>query len=586
MQVKQLMRRDFIVLAPSVPLSYAIRVLSGAELPVALVIDERGALAGIIDCACLLKGMAAGVSEIPVEKVMCQQWLWLQENASLDELPWDQMAGACYPVRDGGGALVGVVYSFDLTRGLYEHHQASTKELDAIIDSFYDGIYISNQDAVTVKVNSAYERITGIKPGEVVGQRLQDLLDQGLFTHSSTLLVLETGQPVTVVSRIKRTGKEVIVSGSPVFNDQGQLVKVVNSVRDITELNRLKQQLEQEKELQQRFTSELKELRARQLDMDVVVHSEEMLQVVDLAVRVAEVDSTVLILGESGVGKEVIAKIIHAKSPRVNGPFIKINCGAIPENLLESELFGYEGGAFTGARKQGKPGLFELAHGGTILLDEIADLSPSLQVKLLRVLQEQELLRVGGTHPVKVNVRILAATNKNLRQMVKLERFREDLYYRLNVVPIEIPPLRQRRDDILPLIVHFAAKFNQKYKTNRYLSPEVIDRLLSYQWPGNVRELENMVERLIVTSRGHVVNQDMLPESLQGEDAANYASGGLTLGPLKRTLQEVEKQLIDRALRQCRSTRKAARVLGINQSTVVRKARQYCLATGEGVFHK
>lgn len=452
-----------------------------------------------------------------------------------------------------------------------------TKELEAIIECCHDGIYVTDSQAITVRINSSYERITGIKREEVIGKRMEDLLQQGLFTHSTTLLVIKQKKPVSLVSKI-RTGKEVLVTGTPVFDEQGNVVKVVNTIRDITELNLLKQQLEKERTLLNRYCSEVEELRARQLleSGEIIARSEEFKKVLDLALRVAKVDSTCLILGESGVGKEIIAKIIHKYSPRAKGPFIKINCGAIPETLLESELFGYEAGAFTGARKQGKLGLFEMANGGTLLLDEIAEMPLNLQVKLLRVLQEQELIRVGGSRPIKIDVRVIAATNKDLAQMVKEGSFRQDLYYRLNVVPIEIPPLRKRKEDIIPLALHFLEKFNRKYKVSKVLTPNVLEKFLHFDWPGNVRELENLIERLVVVSPGDVIDENLLPEAFF--DTAEAEQPGIvitSIGPLKSVLKSVEKQLITKALMQFGSTRKAAKVLGVNQSTVARKARRY-----------
>jgi len=308
-----------------------------------------------------------------------------------------------------------------------------------------------------------------------------------------------------------------------------------------------------------------------------------MKKIIELSTRVARVDSTVLITGESGVGKEIIAKLIHRASKRSSGPLIRINCGAIPENLLESELFGYESGAFTGARKDGKPGMFELAEGGTLFLDEIGEMPFSLQVKLLRVLQEREIVRVGGTKPTKVDVRIVTATNSNLEEMVANGTFREDLYYRLNVVNIAIPPLRERVDDIPHLALHFIKKFNTKYNMNKKMTLEAIDRLCQYSWPGNVRELENLIERLVVMVREEEIGVQHLPDSLQGRtevDKGNVVSIS-EIVPLKKALEEVEKQLLSKALHKYGSTRKVAKVLGINQSTVVRKANRYEL-TGSG----
>jgi transcriptional regulator with PAS, ATPase and Fis domain len=301
-----------------------------------------------------------------------------------------------------------------------------------------------------------------------------------------------------------------------------------------------------------------------------------MKKVFDFAARVAQVDSTVLITGESGSGKEIVAKTIHKLSKRKDGPLIQINCGAIPENLLESELFGYEPGAFTGASKEGKLGMFELAENGTLFLDEIGELPLNLQVKLLRVLQEREIVRVGGIKPKKINVRIIAATNKDLEKMVEKGMFREDLYYRLNVVRIKIPPLRERKTDIPPLIQHFLRKFNEKYEMNKKISPEVIERLIAYDWPGNVRELENLIERLVVIVIEDIIELKHLPDYLQASINSDHFQVSVSgIIPLKKASEDLEKQLISKALQKYGSTRKAAQILEVDQATIVRKAKKY-----------
>lgn len=294
-----------------------------------------------------------------------------------------------------------------------------------------------------------------------------------------------------------------------------------------------------------------------------------------MVIRLARVDSTVLITGESGTGKELVAETIHNYSDRKQEPFIKVNCGAIPENLLESELFGYEPGAFTGARQGGKPGYFELAQGGTLFLDEIGDLPFNLQVKLLRVLQAREIIRVGGTKPLKIDVRIVAGTHRNLREMVKRREFREDLYYRLNVVPVNVPPLRERKEEITSLVMHFMRLFNRKYRLTKKISPEVIDIFMQYDWPGNVRELENLVERLVVITPEDVITREDLPAQLMGQrrNLSEVSVSGII--PLREAVESVEKQILEQAYTEYRTTRQMARALQVDASTVVRKAAKY-----------
>lgn len=301
----------------------------------------------------------------------------------------------------------------------------------------------------------------------------------------------------------------------------------------------------------------------------IILKSESMKQVVKLAIKVARVDSSVLITGETGVGKEVLARVVHKHSCRVNGPFIKLNCGAIQAELVESELFGYEAGAFTGARREGKLGLIQLADGGTLFLDEIGDLPLNLQVKFLRVLQEREIQRVGGVETKEVDFRLIAATNKSLQDLVKQKKFREDLFYRLDVVPMTIPPLRERKEDILPLALFFLNKFGQRYGLSMRISPEVIEVLLNNDWPGNVRELENTIERLLVTSDTDVATDHLINKSSNSKD---YGKSRLNL---REILDQTEKHFILQAFEQCKTTREMAQVLGISQSTVVKKMRKY-----------
>jgi len=437
-------------------------------------------------------------------------------------------------------------------------------ELELIINALYDGTFICNKEGVILMVNVAYERITGVKTEELLHRNVRDLVDEGVISESITLKVLEQGKPVTIRQQFK-SGKEVLISGSPVWVN-GETKFVVTNVRDMTELNRVQKELAESKALNEKYISELTALREKDR---IVYHSKVMEETITLSKQLAAFDSTILILGESGVGKELIANLIHKCSYRSREKFVKVNCGAIPEELLESELFGYESGAFTGANSKGKPGLFEIANNGTIFLDEIGELSLPLQVKLLRVLQESELMRVGGVEPIKVNFRLVAATNKNLEEMVRQKKFREDLYYRLHIVPIVIPSLRERVEDIAPLVFHFFSALNRKYGMNKTFLPGVIKRLENHLWPGNVRELENMVERLYVTVQSSVIEESHLPSHfLQEKNKHSEFS-------LQHHVEKVEKQLILDAIKKHQTTRKAALELGINQSTLVRKMQKY-----------
>jgi TyrR family helix-turn-helix protein len=302
-----------------------------------------------------------------------------------------------------------------------------------------------------------------------------------------------------------------------------------------------------------------------------------------LALRLSQVESTILVEGESGVGKEVFAEMVHNSGPRKDHPFIKINCGAIPDQLLESELFGYVSGAFTGARKQGKAGLLEAANGGSLFLDEIGEMPLRLQVKLLRVLQEKNITRVGDSVPIKVNVRVMAATNRNLAAMVQAGQFRKDLFYRLNVVPVRIPPLRERKEDILVLAYRFLDSCNKRYRFSKQIDREVLNCLLEYEWPGNVRELENMVEQMVVVTQGELITLDDLPKPLKrGLTCAQISPlPAMEDKSLKEIMEEVERSALLYAYRKHKTTRRMALNLGIHQSTVVRKMNQYGISVQE-----
>jgi len=286
------------------------------------------------------------------------------------------------------------------------------------------------------------------------------------------------------------------------------------------------------------------------------------------------VESSLLISGESGVGKDLLAKMVHEASPRVEtGPLVKVSCGSIPETLLESELFGYEAGAFTGARTGGKVGYFEVADKGTLFLDEIGEMPLALQIKLLTVLQDRTVVRVGGTDPIPVDIRIVAATNRDLESMVRDGRFREDLYYRLNVVPIKVPPLRERINDIPFLVAHFLGLFNNKYKRNLLLAKDAVEALCQYQWPGNVRELENLIERLVVTTQHEVVGRDHLPPHYTDKCQRRiYRSGDFP--SLKAAVRDLENDLVIQAMTICRSREEAASRLGISLSSLTRRLRR------------
>lgn len=446
------------------------------------------------------------------------------------------------------------------------------RELEKIIESFYDGIYLTDANGVTLKVNEAYERITGLSKNDLIGKSMKWLIENNYFSESTTLTVIETKKPVTILQTLKN-GKKILCTGNPIFDDLGNLTKVVTNVRDISELMDIYDQLKKIEMLKDKYQKEVHHLRMEQLDAtDIIAESPAMLEIISDICKVARVNSSVLILGESGVGKEEIAKLVHKNSKRKAGPFIKINCAALPGSLLEAELFGYEEGAFTGAKRSGKPGVFELAEQGTLLLDEIGEIPLELQPKLLRALQEREIRRIGGVKSINVDTRLIFATNRDLQNMVEKGEFREDLYYRINVVPIILPPLRERKEDIRPLILKFLHDFKNEYGIEKLISADSMEILINYCWPGNIRELQNVIERLVIIAEKKLITPKELPENIISNQQCKNNNSHISL---EEAVKNLERNLILKALKIHKTTRKAAKALGMSQSTVVRKCKAF-----------
>lgn len=453
-------------------------------------------------------------------------------------------------------------------------YQALHRELEAIFESSQDGLYVTDGDANTIRVNNAYERITGLSRENVVGKNMRNLVTEGVFDHSVTLEVLQKRKQASTLQQIKG-GKQIMVTGTPTFDDAGDIELIVTSVRDITELNHLRAELEDSRLLSSRYYQTI--LEQEELDQmfkDMVVKSKEMIKVIHRAIKVAGSDISVLLSGESGTGKTMLARAIHQMGGRKDRPFVKINCGTIPESLIESELFGYERGAFTGARSEGKAGLIEAAHSGTLFFDEIGELKLDLQVKLLEVIEEKTFNRVGGTKSIKMDVRIITATHRNLQEMMKQNQFREDLFYRLSVVPIDIPPLRARREDIPPLVQKFMDGFNQKHHTRKRLAPAVLNRLQEFSYPGNVRQLLNILEQMAVMSENETIELEDLPLEIRNVPSFDQNSSKRSLR-LKEALESLEKQIVQDALNHHPTEIAAARALGIHATTLWRKASKY-----------
>jgi len=447
-----------------------------------------------------------------------------------------------------------------------------TKKLDTVLESSYDGIFITDGNAVTTRVNRAYERITGIRIEEVLGKHVNVLVDQGIISKACSTTVLRTRDVVTMHQKLS-SGKILLVTGTPIFDDHGDIEMIVTNVRDITELQRLREELYNRDKKMDMYNTKLESLR-KTLNEKKSLYSRDakMGRLLEAASRVASHETTVLITGDTGVGKERMAEFIHENSMRADRKLISVNCGAIPDTLIESALFGYDAGAFTGAKAGGKAGLFEEANGGTIFLDEIGELPYNMQAKLLRVLQEQEIQRVGSVETVKINVRIITATNKDLKAMSEEGSFRKDLFYRLNIIPVHIPPLRERKADIVSLINEFLSALNLEYDEKKRLSKDAYEKLYNYNWPGNIRELKNVIERVFVMCQDDTIEANELPIEVE-----LYYDNHVDVptGSLKEAVALVESQMIDQAFERFGNVRDAAKALGIDASTFVRKRKKY-----------
>jgi PAS domain S-box-containing protein len=461
--------------------------------------------------------------------------------------------------------------------------------LDAVMGSSYDGICLVSADGTFLEMNGAFERITGLARRDWVGRTIAEMrATPGMARNSAALQVLNGNgaAPATTLVNV-RGGELILVTANPHRGPDGALESIILNVRNITQLNFLKRQIERARGDEAAAEFDASHLRERLEDAGLgsfVFKSPLMSRIVATVFQVADFDLTVLIEGETGVGKGVLAKLLHRLGRRAGGPFVEVNCGAIPESLVESELFGYEPGAFTGSSRAGKRGLFEAADGGTIFLDEIGELPKSSQAKLLKILDDRVLTRVGGTAARPLNVRVIAATNRRLRDLVRQGAFRADLLYRLETIPILVPPLRERHEDLRALIDAFVAKYGRELGCERPIGSEAVQRLMTHPLPGNARELKNIVVRLLLNCS----DREIGPEHIASELDADAGGGELapppeagetddSRKPMKARLEEVECRILAESLRECRSTYEIAQRLGINQSSVVRKIKKYGL---------
>lgn len=448
--------------------------------------------------------------------------------------------------------------------------------LEYLCEILDDAMCITDASGICVLVNKRHAEITGIKKEEILGKRVQDLVNLGLFDTVINPQIVKTRADVSEVQKLSN-GKTIVLDGHPLKDDAGNVLYVVTILRDITTITSMRRELLRQNELLEAFQN-LNALDKNTLKAPLVMKSRAMQELYHEVIAIAETDVTVLLLGETGVGKDVIARRIHAKSRRAKGPFVKIDCGSIPENLIETELFGYAPGSFSGASRHGKAGLVEAASSGTLFLDEIGELPLPMQSRLLRVLQDFEILRVGATIPKNIDVRVIAATNKDLKHEVDSGRFRSDLYYRLKVAVLGIPPLRERKADIQPLATSFLKYYAARYSKDLHFSEAALDCLMKHNWPGNVRELENMIQGVVATVQHSTVEAEDLP-SIGRVHRTEIAGMEIPLPsledrPLKDIMKEVEQYILAKGLEKYGSISEMARHFQQDRSTIFRKVKE------------
>ncbi|PAB59701.1 sigma-54 interaction domain-containing protein [Anaeromicrobium sediminis] len=450
----------------------------------------------------------------------------------------------------------------------------SPEKLKKILDNAYDEIFVYDNNYDVVYVNRACERHYGMKAEAIIGKNFYELEDDENWYPSVLPMVYKKKRRMTIEQK-SYLGQTLITTAVPVFDDDENIEFVVMSVRDtLPDIALIRNEFEKNQDNLRKKKSKKLERDEIEIVSDKIIHkSDSMKELISFTNRVSKVDSTIMILGESGAGKGILAKYIHSMSKRCDKSILTLNCAAIPEDLLESELFGYSKGAFTGADYGGKVGLLELADKGTLFLDEIGELSPRLQAKLLHVIQDKQFIPIGSKEIKSVDIRIITATNRDLLELIEQKQFREDLYYRLNVVEIDIPPLRERPDDIIALSNYFINKFNKKYERTCSISKECMNFFIRYHWPGNVRQLMNAVERLVVTSIKPTIEINDLPKvffrKLESDNRyfpESYASAK----------ESFEKDLVIKAFKRFKTTRKVSEALKISQSKASYLKRRYC----------
>lgn len=458
------------------------------------------------------------------------------------------------------------------------------RQLQAIFESSSDGIWVCDSTGIIININQSALDNNGIKAEDVISKHVSCLQNLGLGENHVTPKVLSTKKRASAMPYVKATNRHLLCTGTPVFDENGQLILVVVNERDLTELNEIRKELQQSRMLTEKVKDELTELKMLELSDDkIIAESKSMRDALKMVIKLAHLDtSNVLILGETGTGKGLLAKFIYQSDKRKNKPFMQINCAALPENLIEAELFGYEKGAFTGAGDQGKAGLIELAEGGTLFLDEIGDLPYNLQAKLLKYLDDCNVQRLGSTQPRKIECNVISATNQDLVGLVAEGKFRRDLFYRLNSFTVHIAPLRKRKDDILPLVQYYLKKYNDRFGVNRVIGAAGFNKLRSYPFPGNVRELSNIIKHAVAMSEEAVLDNTIIAglesDRYDSADRTYKAYGAYGGRNLNDEIMAVEKKIIKDAIQEAKTVREVASILGISHPTAFRKMKKHGLS--------
>jgi PAS domain S-box-containing protein len=538
-----------------------------------LVVDKTGKLLGIFTRKDLAKIKNNDISfDEPVIKYAVKDIVYVEADCSARsarDIMINKNIGRLPVVENGN--IIGIVTSENIRDGYYPKLEELFNLQSNIMDSLHEGICIVNAEGIVQYWNASSEKLYGVKSENILHRNLGDF-----FKNAMALQVLKNGKRVDSVLHEPNEGKFVILSAVPIFNSQGKIIAAVSTDRDVTEVMKLSKELEAEKSKVEFLQKEYqKEIASKYTFSNIIGKNKKIIDAITVAQKVAPTSTSVMITGKSGTGKEVFARSIHEASGR-NGNFVAINCSAIPESLFESELFGYVEGAFTGAVKKGRAGKFEMANNGTLFLDEIGDMPMDMQVKLLRVLQDGMIYRLGSEKPINTNARIIAATHKDLMKLIDEEKFREDLYYRLAVVQIKLPSLCERKEDVRDLAKLFLEQTSSAEGIKiKSVEEKVYKILTNYRWDGNIRELKNVIQRMVVLSSDGRITTESIPEYVAdsvgfGDDRAvdDYDLEGIVGNLERKTIREV-MEIADG------NKQKAAKMLKIKRSTLYYKLEKY-----------